>query len=112
MPVVQSQSIETSHSLMLSFSSRNINVLGAEAWSVQAVISGVATGTLIIEYGNDGTNWDLYDSVSVTAAVCKMFFSAAYRVPYKFIRLRWSETAGTSTGSLDVTAIVIGTYNE
>lgn len=109
---VQNQEIESNHSLVLSFASRNINVLGAEAWSVQADISGTATGTLIIEYGNNGSSWDQYDSVNINSAVTKMFFSAAYRVPYRYIRLRWSETAMTSTGSINVNAIVIGTFNE
>lgn len=113
MPAIQLQQIEDAHSLVISFASRSVAVLGAESWSIHAIMAGaIVLGTMIVEVSNNEIDWDSFDSFAVTTASNKMFLSNSFRVPYKFVRIRWSETSATSNGSVTITAIVIGSIHD
>lgn len=102
---IESQPIQTlssAVSLAASVNSNAGNVSQVLGYSIQAIISGGTspTGTLKLQYSNDGTNWDDISGAtwSVTDNGNRMFNQSG--VYYNYVRAVYTRTSGTGNLSL------------
>lgn len=69
--------------------------------SVEGLVYADKAGTLFVEQSGDGTNWDLSESISITASTGKSF-NVTLVAP--FWRIRFKNTTNEDQGVLRISA--------
>lgn len=87
-----------------------VNVQLARFASVQAVVTGSATGTLKLQVSNDDngspTNWSDLTGATVSVSGAGVYLIPAQNMSYQFIRAVY--TAASGTGTITVNAHMVG----